>query len=201
MKPPTTHTQWTLSTAVLDSKWTHAASDERLANHLLASSFNPADIRHHRSRPRQRYDTTHYHAFTRGDAAAGWDISTELPSRRARARAQAAADAIAAHKTAQRRQHTLSPERYTSPVRREEAFAAGLRQQRTAAAAQAAALSQRYGAEGAAAMAAILAMRRPDRRYIRIRATQADLAAVAALPPITCADDEDGQQRQRQQQQ
>lgn len=73
--------QWTCSTALPDSKYTKVASDNHLANQLLASSFCTADLRRSRSPPRQRYDTQHSHAFTRGDAVTGWNHSTELPSR------------------------------------------------------------------------------------------------------------------------
>jgi hypothetical protein len=72
--------------------------------------------------------------------------------------------------------------RYQSPSQREEAFAESLRQQKQQAAAQAAALVQQYGPDGAAAMQHILAMKRPNRKYICITASREDLAAVQQLP-------------------
>jgi hypothetical protein len=180
--------QWTCST-LPDSKYTTAASDSHLANQVLPSAFQPQDMRRTRSPPRRHYDTQHYHAFTRGDAAGGWCISTETPSARQLAARQAAADAKAAAGTAKR---TARLKRSQSPslMQREEAHATGQRQQKEAAAAQAADLLHRFGPEGAAAMQHILAMCKPDRPVVRIRASKADVEAVQQLPPLGLADAE-----------
>lgn len=72
--------------------------------------------------------------------------------------------------------------RYQSPPQRKEAFAASLRSQKQAAVAQTAALVKQYGPEGAAAMQQILAMKRPNRKYICIKASREDVQAVYQLP-------------------
>lgn len=88
-----------------DSKYTKTASDTRLANQLLASSFRPSDLRHTQSPPRQRYDTQQYAAFTRGDATTGWNLSTELPSRWQQGKQLQQLDVKALEATARHRQH------------------------------------------------------------------------------------------------
>lgn len=72
--------------------------------------------------------------------------------------------------------------RYQTPAEREEAFAASLRAQKQAAASQAAALVKQYGPEGAAAMQQILAMKKPNRRYIHIKTSREDVQEVQQLP-------------------
>lgn len=74
--------------------------------------------------------------------------------------------------------------RYQSPPQREEVFAASMRQQKEAAAKQAASLVKLYGPDGAAAMQQILAMKRPDWPYVCIRAKRDDVAAVQELPAL-----------------
>jgi len=88
-----------------DSKYTKVASDTHLANHLLASTFCPSDVRHLTSPPRQRYDTQHYHAFTRGEVATGWNHSTEVPSRWQQTAQLQQQDREAIAATAKHRQH------------------------------------------------------------------------------------------------
>lgn len=78
--------------------------------------------------------------------------------------------------------------RYKSPWQREEAFAGSLRQTKQAAAAQTAALLRQYGPEGAAAMQQILAMKKPDRPAIQIKASRDDVMAVQQLPAAGLAD-------------
>lgn len=72
--------------------------------------------------------------------------------------------------------------RYQSPSQREQAFAASLRQQKEAAAAQAAALVKQYGPDGAAAMQYILSRKKPNRPYIHIKTSREDVQAVHELP-------------------
>lgn len=92
------------STSLPDSKYTKTVSDTHLANQALASTFVASDIRHTRSPPRQRYDTQHYHAFTRGEATTGWNHSTQPPSRHQQARQLQQQDGKALAATAHHRQ-------------------------------------------------------------------------------------------------
>lgn len=70
--------QWINSSFIADSKHTQAASDDHLANQLLASSFVPSDLRSTNLRPTCTYDKQRYHAFTRGEVTTGWNHSTEV---------------------------------------------------------------------------------------------------------------------------
>jgi hypothetical protein len=69
-----------------------------------------------------------------------------------------------------------------TPAQREQAYAESVRQQKQAAVAQAAALVQQYGPEGAAAMQHILSKKKPSRPYIHIKTRQEDIQAVHELP-------------------
>lgn len=97
--------QWTCSTALPDSKYTKVASDAHLPNQVLASTFCPSDLRRTKSPPRQRYDTEHYHAFTRGEATTGWNHSTVMPSRHQQAVHMQAVDSKALAAAKKHRQH------------------------------------------------------------------------------------------------
>jgi hypothetical protein len=97
--------QWTCSTALPDSKYTKLASDSHLPNQALPSTFDASDMRHTKSPPRQRYDTQHYYAFTRGEATTGWNHSTELPRRLQQSVQLQQQDGKALAATAKHRQH------------------------------------------------------------------------------------------------
>ncbi|KAF8060593.1 hypothetical protein HT031_004770 [Scenedesmus sp. PABB004] len=174
--------QWLGSSFVPDTKYGRAASDERLANQLLAASLVPSDLRATRTAAGAAFDALHRdHAFTRGDATTGWNHSTEL-TRAERRRAQAALDGAAAAATARR---VARVRRYVSPQQREAACAGGRRAAKEAAAAQGAELAARYGPDGAAAMLAMPARSWPP---AALKATRDDLAAVRCLPPLGLAE-------------
>lgn len=77
---------------------------------------------------------------------------------------------------------------YVTPTQRQAALSTSLRSAKEAAVQQQASLVQKYGPEGAAAMATILSMPVPDRPPVAIKASREDLAAVQELPALGLAD-------------
>ncbi|WIA35424.1 hypothetical protein OEZ86_003867 [Tetradesmus obliquus] len=175
---------WINSSFVPDSKYTRAASDEHLANQVLPSSFVPADLRSTKLQASCTYDKERYHAFTRGEVTTGWNHSTQLTCQEQR-QWQQRLDGKAATATMKRTGELKS---YVTPTQRQAALSTSLRSAKEAAVQQQASLVQKYGPEGAAAMATILAMPVPDRPPVAIKASHEDLAAVQELPALGLAD-------------
>ncbi|KAF5834476.1 hypothetical protein DUNSADRAFT_8832 [Dunaliella salina] len=189
------HQKWNDSVFLPHCKHTPAASDMTLSNTLLPCDIDPRDLRvtHRHSRtaslasPASSPSRANSQSPTSTSTGNTWNSSTAYSSKELADRSQALLGSSL--KATRARATSLLASRggrHLSLVEQQAALADAVRQQKVTQAEEKAALVQKYGEEGAAAMQAIMAMPRqekqPHRSTRRPSPRTEDVKAVQQLP-------------------
>lgn len=182
--------RWNDSVLLPHCKHSPAASDMTLSNTLLPCDINPRDLRvtHRHSRTASLASPTSSPSRTSSQSPTSntWNSSTAYSSKELANRSQALLGSLKATRARATSLLASREGRHLSLVEQQTALAEAVRQQKATQAEEQAALVQKYGEEGAAAMQAIMAMpqreKQPYRSNRRPSPRKEDLEAVQQLP-------------------